>query len=57
MATYKFGSVYIEFGPVVRMSFKDISKFSSGGHYVQQSGTVCANVIEGIMRNISVKLY
>ena len=31
--------------------------FSSGGHFIQQSRTVCAILIEGIMRNISVKLF
>ena len=45
---------YIESGIV--MISKDISIFSSGSHLVQQSGTVCAIVVEGIMSNISVKL-
>ena len=30
---------------------------SSGSSFVQQSGTVCANMVEGIMRNNSVKLF
>ena len=38
-------------------TFEDISIFSSGGHFVQRSRTVCAILVEGIMRNISVKLY
>ena len=29
--------------------------FSFGGHFVQWRGPVCLNVVEGIMRNISVK--
>ena len=36
------------------MLFKDISIFSSGGHFVQQSQTVCVILVEGIMWNISV---
>ena len=53
------------------MLFKDISKlalasilfsgaesiFNFGGHFVQRSGTVCAILVEGIVRNISVKLF
>ena len=42
---------------VQEMLLKDISIFSSGGHFVQQSITVCAILVEGIMRNISVKLF
>ena len=30
---------------------------SSGGPFVKQSGTICANLVEGIMRNNSVKLF
>ena len=39
--------------------FKDtLSNFSPGSHFIQQSRTVCANMIEGvIIRNISVKLF
>ena len=49
---------YFEFALVVQeMLLKDISIFSSGGHFVQQSITVCAILVEGIMRNISVKLF
>ena len=29
----------------------------SGGPFVQQSRTICANLVEGIMRNNSVKLF
>ena len=36
---------------------KDFSIFSFGGHFVQQRGTICAILIEGIMGNISVKLF
>ena len=39
------------------MSFKDISKWSVGGPLVKQSGTICAILVEGIMRNNSVKLF
>ena len=31
--------------------------WSSGGPFVQRSGTVCAILVEGIMRNNSVKLF
>ena len=33
------------------------SIFSSGGHFVQQSGTILAILVEGRSRNISVKLF
>ena len=39
------------------MSFKGFSFFSSGGHFVQQSGTILAIYVEGRLRNISVKLF
>ena len=38
------------------MPFKDISLFSSGGHFVQRGKTFCEIGVEGIVRNISVKL-
>ena len=41
---------------IQKMLFKVISILSPGGHFNQRSGTVCANFVEGIMRNISVKL-
>ena len=45
------------FGPVVKkMLFKDIAIFSSGGHFVQRSRTVCAVLVEGIMWNSSMKM-
>ena len=40
-----------------QMLFKDISIFSSGGHFVQQRGTICAILVEVNTRNISVKLF
>ena len=40
-----------------QMSFKDVFIWSSGGPIVQQSGTICAILVEGIMRNNSVKLF
>ena len=47
----------IKFGPVPKeeISFKDISTFSSGRHFVLQSGNVCAIFVKGIVRNIHVK--
>ena len=39
------------------MSFKVFSIFSSGGHFVQQSGTILAILVEGHPRNISVKFF
>ena len=39
------------------MSFKGFSVFSFGCHFVQQSGTVLAILIEGHPWNISVKLF
>ena len=37
-----------------KKSFKGFSIFSSGGHLVQQSGTVLAILVEGHPRNIPV---
>ena len=39
------------------MSFKGFSIYSPGGHFVQQSGTILAILIEGHPRNLSVKLF
>ena len=39
------------------MLFKDFSRFNSGSHFVQQSGTICAILVEDIMGNIRVKLF
>ena len=39
------------------MPFKDISIFSPGGHFVQQSGMVCKILVEGIMRNFLSKYF
>ena len=36
------------------MSLKGLSIFSSGGHFVQRSGTILALLVEGHPRNISV---
>ena len=38
------------------MMFKGFSIFSSGG-FVQQSGTILANLVEGHPRNIPVKIF
>ena len=37
------------------MLFKDISYLELWGPFVQRSGTICAILEEGIMRNNSVK--
>ena len=52
-------SNYFKFGPVVQeqMLFKDYSIFSSGGHFVWRSGSICAILLEINMRNIHVKLF
>ena len=42
---------------VKEMLFKDFYHFSSGSHFVQQSRRFCAILVDGVMRNISVKLY
>ena len=39
------------------MLYKYISIFSSGGHFVQHSRTVCAIFVEVIMRNSSVNYF
>ena len=39
------------------MSFKGFSDFSSGGNFVQGSGTILAFLVEGHSRNISLKLF
>ena len=39
------------------MQFKGISILSFGGHFVQLSKPICAILLEGIIRNISVKLF
>ena len=39
------------------MPFKDISYRELWQAFVQRSVTVCANLVEGIMRNNSVKLF
>ena len=38
------------------MSFKDFSIFSSGSHFVKQSGTISAILVKGIIGIICVKL-
>ena len=47
-----------EFGPVVKekMSFKDNFHFKLWWPFFQQSEIACAILVEGIMRNIYVKL-
>ena len=38
------------------MSFRGFSIFSFDGHFVQQSGTILAILVEGHPRNISVEI-
>ena len=48
----------MKFGPVVqKMSFKDISYLELWQPFVQRTETICAILIEGIMRNDSVNLF
>ena len=46
---------YFEFGPVIQEAIFLI--WSSGDHFVQRSGTICAILVEGIMRNNSVNFF
>ena len=39
------------------MSFKGVSIFSSGGHFVEGNGTIFQILVEGHPRNISLKLF
>ena len=48
---------HFESGPVVQKKMPSKDAFNSGGHFVQQSQIVSASLVEGIMGNISVKLY
>ena len=50
---------YFEFGPVVQeeISFKGISYLVHRQPFVQQSATICAILVEVIIRNNSVKLF
>ena len=47
---------YLNFGHE-QMSFKDFSIFSSGSHFVKQSGTISATLVKGIIEIICVKLF
>ena len=42
--------------PKRRCPLKGFSIFSSDGHFVQQSGTILAILVEGHTKNISTKL-
>ena len=48
-----------EFGPMVKemVSFKDISYLELWGPIDQRSETICAILVEGIVRNNSVILF
>ena len=50
---------YCEFGPVVQeeVQFKEFSIFSSGGHFGQWSGTICAILEEGFVGNIIISYF
>ena len=39
------------------MGFENISYLEFRDHFVQWSGTICAILVEGIMRDNSVKLF
>ena len=39
------------------MPFKDVFYLSYGSHCFQQSKTICASLVEGIMGNIPDKLF
>ena len=39
------------------MSFEDISYRNSGGHFVRQSRTFCASLVEGIRKKNSVNFF
>ena len=54
---FSSGGNLCNFGTLVQMSFKDIPIFSSGGHFVQWSGTICAISVGGIMVNNQMKLF
>ena len=43
--------------PGRRCCSKGFSIFSFDGHFVQRSGTILANLVEGHPRNNSVKLF
>ena len=49
----QFCKNYFEFGPVVQeeTSFKIFLIWSSGGPFVHRRGTICAILVEGIVRN------
>ena len=48
----------MKFGPVVQeISFEDISYLKLCQPLFRQSKTTCAILVEGIMKNISVKLF
>ena len=49
---------YFDIGPVIQeISFADISYLELCQPFFWQSKTICAILVEGIMRNISVKLF
>ena len=50
--------IYVNFGPMVQeMFFKDTSYLELMQPFFLCSGTICAILVVGIMRNISVKLF
>ena len=49
---------YMKFGPVVQeMSVKDLFYLELWQLFVQWTGTICAILEEGIMRNNNLKLF
>ena len=52
-----FCEIILKSVPWSKISFKGFSTFSSGGHFVQRSGTILAILVEGHPRNISIKVF
>ena len=51
-------NISVKFGPVFKkMSLKDISHLELCDPFIWPSKTLCAILVEAIMRNISVKLF
>ena len=54
----QFCEIPLNLHPVVQeMSLKDISYLELWRPFVQRSGTICAVLVEGILRNNSVNLF
>ena len=53
----QFCAIILNLDQWFRSCLKIFLIYSSGGPFVQQSGTICEILVEGIMRNNSVKLF